>query len=90
MQILLIQTKKIYYNPIHRFVYRREPTTVHGGFNCVDNPDLDRTSYNGHKLDSYKSQNLVGLCQTFDLHDALRFTNANFSHFTWHGPTVAS
>ena len=82
--------QEVYYSTIHRFVYSRYRTIVGGDFNCVDNPALDRTSFDAHKLNSYKSQNLISLCQTFDLHDALRITNGNSSHFTWHGPTVAS
>ena len=80
----------VYYSTIHRFVYSRYPTMVGGDFNCVDNPALDCTSYDVHKLISYKSQNLISLCQIFDIHDALRITNVNSFYFTWHGPTVAS
>ena len=82
--------QEVYYSTIHRFLYSRYPTIVGGDFNCVDNPALGRTSFDAHKLNSYKSQNLISLCQTFDLHDALRITIGNSSHYTWHGPTVAS
>ena len=53
-------------------------TIVGDDFNCVDNPALDYTSYDAHKLNSSKSQNSISFCQTFDLHVVLRITNAPF------------
>ena len=54
--------QEVYYNTIHRFVCSRNPTIIGGNFNCVDNPALDRTSYDAHKLNSFKPQNLISLC----------------------------
>ena len=86
-----MQTKKYScHSTINRFVYSKYPTTIGDEFNCVDNPALDRTSYDAHNLNSFKSQNSISLCQTFDVHDTLRITNANSSHFTWHGSAIAS
>ena len=56
-------------NNFHHFVCSKYLTIVGGDFNCVDNPTLDCTSYDAHKLYSSKSQNSFSLCQTFDLHD---------------------
>ena len=72
--------QEVYYSAIHRFVYSRYPTIVGGDFNCVDNPVLDCTSYDAHELNLYQSQNLISLCQTFDIHDVWRITNATSAH----------
>ena len=82
--------QEVYWSANHRFVYNRYSTIVGGDFNCVENPAFDRSSYDAHKLNSYKSQYLISLCQTFNLHDALKITVVYFSYFTWQGPTVAS
>ena len=80
----------MFFGLVHRFVFSKYSTVIGGKFNCVDNPALDRTNFCPKLLNSYKSQNLIKLCQTFDLHDALRMINATLAQFTWHGPAVAS
>ena len=84
--------QEVYYSTIHQFVYSRYPPLL-VVISCVVTtlPMIAQvTLHDVHKLNSYKSQNLINLRQTFDLHDLLRITNGNSSHFTRHGSTVAS
>ena len=71
--------QEIFFGSVHRFVSSKYPTLIGDDFNFVDNPALDHTNFNPKLLNSYKSQNLIKLCQAFDMHDALRMITATLA-----------
>ena len=78
------RTKHQFFEEIDIHVHSNHPTIMAGDFNCIQNPELDRSPYNSkHNYDYQLNTSLDFLMETHELIDIFRYKNPNIKQYTY-------